>query len=275
MPRPLKPDELIYVDHQIKPASYSMPCMQASFDHYSMVFLVSGDRKWFSYETIQIGHSGCVGIRKPNIYHRNLPMSDLPYDRYHIKFKIDALKPVIKLIGEHNFNKIIMHYLDFSPQVRENIHQQFEDMLQEYNKHSPYSQLILQGMLQRLFLTIYQGYLPFDDTVLECKDFDSRIHDALIYIEKNLEFSPSLEDAATYVALSPSHFSRLFKQVTGSSYTDYLTSIRLQHAQILLGKTNLSIGEIATKAGFANGNYMCNVFKNKYNCSPSEFRKQL
>lgn len=275
MPTPLKPGELIYVDHKIKPADYAMPSMQAAYDHYSMGYLVSGDRKWFSYETVQIGHSGNAGISKPNIFHRNLPMSDLPYDRYLIKFKIEVLKPVIDLIGEDNFDKICMHYLDFSLESSKNIEQQFEDMYQEYTKNTPYSQFILQGMLQRLVLTVYQEYLPFDNTVLEFKTTDSRIHESLIYIEKNLEYSPTLYEAAAHASLSPSHFSRLFKEVTGCSYTDYVTSIRLQHACILLGKTDLSISEIALKVGFSNGNYLATVFKNKYNCSPKDFRKNI
>ena len=130
-------------------------------------------------------------------------------------------------------------------------------------------------MLQRLILTIYQQYLPFNDTILKYKNYDARIHDAMIYLEKNLEYSPSVEEVARYVSLSASHFSRLFKEVVGRSFTDYVISIRLQHAQILLANPKLSIGKIATRVGFSNGNYLCNVFKRNFGCSPSEFRKQL
>ena len=130
-------------------------------------------------------------------------------------------------------------------------------------------------MLQRLILTIYQQYLPYEDTILKYRNYDTRIHDAMIYLEENLEFAPSIEETARYVSLSVSHFSRLFKDVVGCSFTDYVTSIRLQHAQILLAKQELSVGEIATKVGFSNGNYLCNVFKRKFGCSPSEFRKQI
>ena len=65
-----------------------------------------------------------------------------------------------------------------------------------------------------------------------------------------------MEDAAAYVSLSPSHFSRLFKKVAGSCYTDYLTDVRLQHAQILLGTSDLSISEIAAKVGVSNRDYL-------------------
>lgn len=275
MPIPLKPGERIYVDRQLKCSDYAMPSLEAAFDHYAIGFLVSGDRKFFSYETIQIAHAGNVGICRPNIFHQNLPLSDAPYDRYLIKFRPEVIKPVLDLIGENNFHKICMHYLDFSPEIIPVLQQQCDDMLQEYQKNSKYAQFILQGMLQRFILTIFTEHLPFQDTVLELNNYDSRIHDALIYLEKNLAYSPSLEETAKNAALSPSHFSRLFKEVTGYSFTDYVTSIRIQHAQILLAQTKLSISEIAAKVGFSNGNYLCSVFKNKLKCSPSAFRKQV
>ncbi len=275
MPIPLKLGEIIYVERKVKPSDYAMPSMEAAFDHYSLGLQVSGDRKWFSYKAIQIAHAGNVSIRKPNVFHRNLPLSDEPYDRYLIKFKFEAIQPVISLIGETNFDKICMHYLSFTPEKLPGIQQQFEDMLQEYQKKSEYSQFILQGMLQRLILTIYQQYLPYEDTILKYRNYDARIHSAMIYLEENLEHAPSIKEVARYVSLSTSHFSRLFKEVVGCSFTDYATSIRLQHAQILLSKPELSIGEIAAKVGFSNGNYLCNVFKRSFGCSPSEFRKQL
>ena len=276
MPTPLKPNELIYVDRKQKPADYAMPSMQAAFDHYSLGYLVSGDRKWFSYEKILAAHPGCLGITKPNVFHRNLPLSDMPYDRYLVKFRIEALEPVLKLIGKNTFdNFCCQHYLSFSPDVQRQIQTQLEDMRLEYEKNSPYSQLILQGMLHRLILMVYEEHLPPNDTVLQFQNFDARIHDALIYLEKNLEYAPSLEEIAAHVALSPSHFSRLFKSVNGCSFSDYVTLTRLQHAQILLARTTLTLGEVAAKCGFANGNYMSTVFQNKLHCSPTAFRKQL
>ena len=118
-------------------------------------------------------------------------------------------------------------------------------MLQEYNKHSPYSQLILTGMLHKLFFTVYQKHLPIKENTIHCNKFDSRIYNALIYMKHHIEHNPSIKELATYVALSLSHFSRLFRDVTGCSYTTYLTDMKLQRAQILLRNTTLSISQIA------------------------------
>ena len=277
MPYPLKPGENVYIDHQIKDGRYSMPTMQAAPDHYTLGYIVSGDRRWISTEAIRSSHAGDCGIAKPHIYHRNCSMSDAPYERYVLKVGIETFQPIIDIIGETELNILCSNYLHFSKESQQIIQGMYDEMLAEYTKNSPYSQLILQGMIYKLFFYMYENHIPSenDEHTLYIKRFDKRIHDALIYIDSNLEHGSAIEEVASYVSLSPSHFSRLFKSVTGSSYTDYLTDVRLQHAQILLGTGQLSISEIAEKIGVANGNYLCTIFKKRYGISPSDYRKDL
>lgn len=71
MPLPLKPGENIYIDHKIKEASYTMPAMQAAHDHYTIGYMVSGDRRWIATDNIRVCHAGDFGIAKPEVYHRN------------------------------------------------------------------------------------------------------------------------------------------------------------------------------------------------------------
>ncbi len=277
MPTPLKPGENVYIDHQIKEGSYSMPTMQAAPDHYTLGYIVSGDRRWISTEAIRTTHAGDCGISKPHVYHRNCSMSDVPYDRYVLKVRIETFQPIIDKIGEDELNVICSNYLHFTKESQKIIQSMYDEMLAEYTKNSPYSQLILHGMVYKLFFYMYENHISseIDEHVLHIKKFDERIHNALIFIENNLVTGSPIEDAAAFVSLSPSHFSRLFKSVTGSSYTDYLTDVRLQHAQILLGTTNLSISEIAAKIGVANGNYLCTLFKKKYRIAPTDYRKEI
>lgn len=277
MPLPLKPCENIYIDHQIKEGNYSMPTMQAAPDHYTMGYIVTGDRRWISTETIRTCHGGDCGITKPHVYHRNCSMSDTPYERYVLKVRTEIFQPIIDIIGETELNNICQNYLRFTKESQEIIHSMYDEILNEYTKNSPYSQLILQGMVYKLFFYMYENHIPseLDKHTLYVKKFDERIHNALIYIENSLMYGSPIEEVAASVSLSPSHFSRLFKAVTGSSYTDYLTDVRLQHAQILLGTTSLSISEIATKLGLANGNYLCTLFKKKYGVAPTEYRREL
>lgn len=93
----------------------------------------------------------------------------------------------------------------------------------------------------------------------------------MFYIEQNLADDLSLNTVATSVSLSPSHFSRLFKNSVGVSFSDYVTDSRLQYAKVLLAKENLSIGEIAERTGFNNSNYFSTTFKKHNNMTPKEY----
>lgn len=277
MPLPLNPGENIYIDHQIKDGTYSMPTMQAAPDHYTIGYIVTGDRQWISTEAIRTTHAGDCGITKPHIYHRNCSMSDVPYERYVLKVRKEAFQPILDIIGEDELNILCSNYLHFTKEAQLIIRSMYDEMLNEYTKNSPYSQLILQGMVYKLFFYLYENHVPSesDEHTRYMKKFDERIHASLIYIENHLAYGSSIKEVAAAVSLSPSHFSRLFKNVTGSSYTGYLTDVRLQHAQIMLATSSLSISHIAAKLGLANGNYLCTLFKKKYGISPTEYRKEL
>lgn len=93
------------------------------------------------------------------------------------------------------------------------------------------------------------------------------------YIEANYSQDLTLEEVAQQVYLSPCYFSRLFKQIKGLNFIDYLTRIRLKAAKELLLKTNLPVAEIATRVGYHDARYFGQVFKKQEGYTPSVFRK--
>lgn len=277
MPLPLNPKENIYIDHKIKAADYVMPSMQAAHDHYTIGYIVTGDRRWIATDNIRVCHGGDFGIARPDVYHRNCPMSDVPYDRYVIKVRTEIFEPIIEIIGHTQLDILCRNYLHFTKEAQACIKRMCDEMLLEYEHNSTYSQLLLQGMFYRLFFYVYENHIPdeSDNKTLYLKRFDDRIQKAMIYAENNLEYGSSLNQVANYICLSPSHFSRLFKDVTGSSYTDYITEVRLQHAKILLEVGELSISDIAGKVGISNGSYLSSLLKKHYGITPTEIRNKI
>lgn len=271
MPTPLKPGEDIYIDYKELPGDYAMPSMEAALDHYTLGYSLSGDRKYFTHTKIYYAHGETIGFALPNVYHRNMPMSDAPYKRFLIKYKKEVLEPVIDLIGENEFQALHMHYMNFSEESLTLIRPQFENMLAIYNSHSKYSQFMLKNMLQNLVLTIYQRRLPSHEDSIQLSNFNSQIYDALIYVERNLTSDLSLEVVAKKVSLSPSYFSRLFKSSVGCSFSEYVIRTRLQYAKLLMSNEKLSISEIAERSGFGNSNYFSTLFKKYNNISPREY----
>lgn len=94
------------------------------------------------------------------------------------------------------------------------------------------------------------------------------------YIHDHYKKEITLTRAASEVHLSPAYLSRIFKQQTKTSFTEYLTKYRLQEAKKLLLNTDLTIDDIACLVGYNNNSYFSAVFKRYENLTPSEFRMQ-
>jgi AraC family transcriptional regulator len=92
------------------------------------------------------------------------------------------------------------------------------------------------------------------------------------YITQNFTNDISLMEIAEYSYVSPFHFSRIFKTFTSFSPYQFLQSIRLKNAEILLHNTEMSVGDIAFTSGFNSIEYFTSAFHQKFKCSPTKFR---
>lgn len=68
--------------------------------------------------------------------------------------------------------------------------------------------------------------------------------------------------------------SRLIKNTTGRTYTELLQEKRLSQAAWLLNTTTLSITDIGLDVGYSNFSYFYKIFRQKFGCSPKEYRKK-
>ena len=83
----------------------------------------------------------------------------------------------------------------------------------------------------------------------------------------------TVEEIAASVNLSPSYFTKLFKEATSFSPYDYLLHVRLEKAKELLCQTELSISDIAYRTGFHSDANFIYCFKKEISISPLQFRK--
>ena len=75
------------------------------------------------------------------------------------------------------------------------------------------------------------------------------------------------------VFVNPAYFSQLFKKETGCGFNDYLNSLRLENAKILLRQPFLKINEVADMAGYKSIAYFNRIFKKYVGVTPSEYRE--
>ncbi len=82
-------------------------------------------------------------------------------------------------------------------------------------------------------------------------------------------------DAAKTVHMSPSHFRRAFKQLTGQSFVLYLNHFRIAKAQELLSSTSKSIAEVGIEVGFCDQSYFGLAFRRHTQMTPMQYRNKM
>lgn len=96
----------------------------------------------------------------------------------------------------------------------------------------------------------------------------------LEYIESHyFDNEMSLERIADEFNLNFTYVSHFFKEQLGENFSEYLTKIRIEKAKEFLKNTDLTIGEIAIKVGYANSTVLIKNFKKIQGITPGKFRE--
>lgn len=96
------------------------------------------------------------------------------------------------------------------------------------------------------------------------------------YMNDNLsDPSLSLKTLASINFVNASYLSRIFKEYTGTTFMDYLMSIRIEKAKKMLANQTLRIYEIAELVGIHDPNYFSKFFKKYTGETPASFRESI
>lgn len=98
------------------------------------------------------------------------------------------------------------------------------------------------------------------------------VESARQYIHAHYDEKITLEQVAVSCHTSASYLSTTFKTKTGSSFVDYLVSVRMKKARELLEFSSYRIIDIAQKVGYEDYTYFCRVFKKENGKTPLEYR---
>jgi AraC-like DNA-binding protein len=92
------------------------------------------------------------------------------------------------------------------------------------------------------------------------------------YVEVHLGESINLGMLAAVAGLSVHHFAREFKRSAGVTPHHYLTQKRVERAQEMLARTDLSLSEVAYATGFSDQGHLSRHFRHTLGTTPGEFR---
>ncbi|MCM3568546.1 helix-turn-helix domain-containing protein [Neobacillus mesonae] len=169
----------------------------------------------------------------------------------------------------------------FSGQIdrgKENILAQLRKSLAEllvtYCRHENEGQLEIHILICKILLTLILRFKGERSHIEEENVKDQRLKEIISHIKQHFDEPITLEEVAAHFYLSPSYFSRYFKQQLGIGFSRFLMNIRLEHSVKDLLYTKDSITFISMKNGFPNAKSFTNLFKEVYGETPHSFREK-
>lgn len=124
--------------------------------------------------------------------------------------------------------------------------------------------LALENELLKVRSAAGQGANPAKET----------IHQAIDFMEENLEESIGIADVARAVCLNPSYFSTLFAEQVGCTPTDFLTRLRIERAKEFLRHTSMSVMDVCVALDYSPS-YFSRLFKKMTGITPGKYARQV
>ena len=156
------------------------------------------------------------------------------------------------------------------PALSTSVHGLFESLKESLCDESAYAKERVTGYALLLLSTLAE-YSHSIMPTLTSKASPS-ISKVIRYIAANYDKPLTLSTVASIVYLTPSYFSKLFAEQTGYTFTEYVTSVRLERAKRLLADTTLPITVVAFRCGFTTFSTFSRHFLRAFGYTPSAYR---
>ena len=185
-------------------------------------------------------------------------------------FDSEYLKPFVER-GSNFKNRIGSEEL-VSHEIRKGIREIYAEWQQQ---KEGYPLMIKANILRILTMLIrtYQDESKSGEMLKEKKSAMKRLEQAISYIDHHYSEKITLDEVAAAAYMSSNYFSSYFRKVTGISFSEYVTRIRISHARELLRDTDKSVTEIAMECGFHNISNFYRLYKKQEGKSPRDEKK--
>jgi AraC family transcriptional regulator of arabinose operon len=157
--------------------------------------------------------------------------------------------------------------------VREILDNIKAELLEPVTEHRP---RFMEILFELLCLKL-QRSLNYEETLalsLAKKEHLENFRQIRIQMLEHFTENWTVEKMAQETYLCNSRFLTLYKEFFNASPIAELIDARIEHAKWLLTSTTLSIKQVSQQSGFKNVYYFSRKFKERVNCSPSNFRLQ-
>ena len=185
------------------------------------------------------------------------------------------------LIEKEYFEKCYRLYSNKLPVFREHSFEMCSDILKtvntfafEYSKSMLNSNITLDANAE--IITHWMIRSIFGETLdMRAISNDYSVARAQQYMEQHYAENITVSRLAKLGYVSPSCFNRRFKKEVGITPIEYLISIRIKCAKILLRRKEIPMTDIAMRCGFGSSAHFSSCFQSRTGITPTEYREKF
>jgi len=169
-------------------------------------------------------------------------------------------------------------YLTLEHPSRERVRSIFFELIQVHRSGAQLRNMHNYALLLEIYAILGEEYLKSCATAAEVNALQRQLsgedafNRALDYLNKNYMDDVTLDSLAAYAGFSRYTLSRMFRQHTGATFTQYLSQRRVQMAMELLSATRLPVTQVALQCGFNSIATFNRVFREVKGCTPTQYR---
>ena len=151
------------------------------------------------------------------------------------------------------------------------------DIIRFYEDEDVFNNIRIKGHIQMLVFLLLDNLAKEKSDYIELKDnkYKNRIINIIKYMETNYQEDLSVDNIAERFEISNGYLSKLFKDNLDVTVKEYLTRLRLWHAEEELISTDYPVIDVALNNGFPNVKSFNQTFKRKYFLTPAKYREKM
>ncbi|QGQ95374.1 AraC family transcriptional regulator [Paenibacillus psychroresistens] len=153
------------------------------------------------------------------------------------------------------------------------VYHTLKNLVFELDKGSLNNEWMVQLQLAQLLIRMAGLAAELEDPSYQ--QIDLYVKNSMDYIHHHYDYPIQVKDIAASVNLHPGYFHRIFKSNTGQTVVEYLTSLRVEKAKMLLAHTDIPVAEISDSIGINSREYFSAIFKKYTGHTPGGYRKSI
>lgn len=169
-------------------------------------------------------------------------------------------------------------YLDAEHPCRERVRGVYFELIEKHRSGALLRNMHNYALLLEVYAILGENYLATSATAAERNSLHRQLsgedafNRALDHLNKNYMDDMTLDTLAAYAGFSRYTLSRMFRQHTGSTFTQYLSKRRVDMAMELLAGTRMPVTQVALQCGFNSIATFNRVFREVKGCTPTQYR---